>query len=116
MLVSIVCCTKGPNSRDEREEERPVSVGVLNHPPYIPDLSPRNLHTFGHLKKEIFKTDSEVQKSILALLHNLDSDFYVAGFDLISTKLVSIRFLRCWFRFDFYDAGFDLISTMLVSI
>lgn len=58
---------------------------VLDHPPYSPDLAPSDFHLFGPLKKHLgglhFRTDAEVQQAVLTWLHNLDADFFHAGFD-----------------------------------
>ncbi|GFW65852.1 hypothetical protein TNCV_586781 [Trichonephila clavipes] len=57
----------------------------VDHPSYISDLAPKDFHLFGplkkHLKSQHFRTDAEFQKDVLTWLHNLDTNFYDAGFD-----------------------------------
>jgi histone-lysine N-methyltransferase SETMAR len=48
---------------------RPVGRGVLDHPPYSPDLSPCDYHVFGPLKKTLkkgrqFKSDEAVREAV----------------------------------------------------
>ena len=58
---------------------------VLDHSPYSTDLTPSDYHLFGPLRKHLgsqnFRNDAETQEAVLTWLHNLDADFFDAGFD-----------------------------------
>ncbi|GBM35067.1 hypothetical protein AVEN_203230-1 [Araneus ventricosus] len=50
-----------------------------------PDLAPSDFHLFEPLKKHLagrhFRTDAEVQETVVEWLRDLDPDFFYAGFD-----------------------------------
>ncbi|GBN26107.1 hypothetical protein AVEN_169632-1 [Araneus ventricosus] len=51
---------------------------------YSSDLVPSDFHFFGplkHLTGRHFRTDAEVQEAVVKWLHDLDPDFFCAGFD-----------------------------------
>ncbi|GBL91430.1 hypothetical protein AVEN_136929-1 [Araneus ventricosus] len=57
----------------------------IEHPPYSLDLSPRDFHLFGPLKKHLagrhFRTDAKVQETVVKWLRDLNLYFFYTGFD-----------------------------------
>jgi histone-lysine N-methyltransferase SETMAR len=61
----------------------------LDHPPYSPNLAPRDFHLFLHLKKHLagknFDDDDEAQEEVMTWFKGQAADFYDSGIK----KLVS---------------------------
>ena len=64
---------------------------VLDHPPYSPDLAPRDFHFFLHLKKHLagkkFDDDDGVQEEVTTWFKELAADFYDSGTQKLVPKL-----------------------------
>jgi hypothetical protein len=60
-----------------------LSFKRLPHPPYSPDLAPRDFHVFGPLKEatggKSFRSDEEVQQMVHEWLHSQLKDFFSRG-------------------------------------
>ena len=63
---------------------------TLHHPPYIPDLSPCDFHSFGDLKKDIrgrlFHSHEEVQEWVRLCLHQRSTSFHETGIDRLVSQ------------------------------
>ena len=64
---------------------------ILDHPPYSPDLAPRNFQLFLHLKKHLagkkFDDDDEVQEEVITWFKGLAADFYDSGIQKLLPRL-----------------------------
>ena len=68
-----------------RDKHQNFGWETLQHPPYSPDLSPCDFHSFGDLKKDIhgcqFHSDEEVQEWVRLWIHQRPTSFYKTGID-----------------------------------
>ena len=73
--------------RDMLRYASEIGLKTLQHPPYSPDLSPCDFHTFGDLKKNIrgrrFHSDEEVQEWVRLWIHQRPTSFYKTGIDIL---------------------------------
>jgi transposase len=85
--------TAGPTQ--ERIQE--LQWELLEHPPYSPDLAPRDLHLFGPLKKTLgdkrFTDDEEVQTEVRKWLRLL-----CCGFQRTDKAKGQVYVYKCWWR------------------
>ncbi|GFV32462.1 hypothetical protein TNCV_1677481 [Trichonephila clavipes] len=69
-------CRQGYGTGSEKCE-------VLEHPAYSPDLSPRDYHIFGPLKKSIlgqlFRSDHDVKAAVLNWSYDKPTSFFADG-------------------------------------
>lgn len=60
---------------------------ILEYPTYRPNLAPSDFNLFKHLKKHLggrhFRNKDIIQQAICIWLHNLDANFFYAGFDML---------------------------------
>ena len=65
--------------------------GILDHPPYSPDLAPSDFHLFLHLKKHLagkkFDDNDEVQEEVMTWFKGLAADFYDSGIQKLVPRL-----------------------------
>ncbi|KOC65154.1 Histone-lysine N-methyltransferase SETMAR [Habropoda laboriosa] len=53
-----------------------LSIEVLSHPPYSPDLSPSDYHLANFLTRKRFKKQEDIENAFQQFLSSRDSDFY----------------------------------------
>ena len=63
---------------------------TLQHPPYIPDLSPCDFHIFSDLNKDLrgrrFHSDEEVQEWVRLWVHQRSTSVYKTGIDRLVSQ------------------------------
>jgi len=68
-----------------------VNVGLLDHPPYSPNLAPSDFHLFLRLKKHLarkkFDDDGEVQEEVMTWFKGLAADFCDSGLQNLVPRL-----------------------------
>jgi hypothetical protein len=77
-----------PNTaRTTQERIQELKCELLEHPPYSPDLAPRDFHLFRPLKNHLgdkrFAGDEEVETEVRKWLRQQSGDFHTAGFDAL---------------------------------
>ncbi|GBM96664.1 hypothetical protein AVEN_29482-1 [Araneus ventricosus] len=76
LQVFCYCTTIQPQLHARNRNS--ASDGLLEYPPYSPDLAQSDFHFFGPSKKHLrgphFRTDAEVQRAVLTRLQDLDAD------------------------------------------
>jgi len=67
---------------------------VLSHPPYSPDLAPRDFHFFPHLKRVLkgshFTSDDEVKQAVTSWIKQRTPEFFIDG-----TRKLVLRWGKC---------------------
>jgi hypothetical protein len=74
---------------DDHKTKRMCST--LDHPPYNPDVAPRDFHLFLHLKKHLagkkFDDYDKVQEEAMTWFKGQTADFYEAGIQKLVARL-----------------------------
>jgi hypothetical protein len=74
-------------ARATQESIQELQWGLLEHPPYNPDLVHSDFHLFGLLKKHFgdksFADDEEAEAEVRKWMRQQSKDFYAAGFDTL---------------------------------
>jgi hypothetical protein len=70
------------------------SSGILDHPPYSPDLALSDFHLFLHLKKHLagkkFDDDDEVQEEVMTWFKGQAADFFYTGYRSWFQDLINV--------------------------